>query len=225
MDAHERDCQLYLLSPAQISDLPYFAAQLEEALAASPKTAFGEQRIGVFQLRLVNADDDLWREVIAVLQPICARYQTPLILNEHIDLALEMDVDGVHVVENGTTVAEARRRVGPERIVGKTCLASRDLAMKAGDEGADYVGFASFYLPETDAQIGAARPDILAWWQEFFVLPCVAMGGITPENCRPLVIAGADFILALNSVWEHPEGAAAGVKAFDAAITEALQNI
>lgn len=219
-----RDCQVYLMSPPQI-DVREFAKQVEEALSASPLTASGERRVGAFQLRLENASDAEWREATRVLQPICAHYETPLILNEHVELALELDADGVHVTEKGTSVAKARQMLGEERIIGKTCGASRDLAMKAGEEGADYVLFTSFYVPETNALVGAARPDILAWWQEFFVLPCVAAGGITPENCRPLILAGADFVMALRSVWQHPQGPAAAIAAFDSAITEALQNI
>jgi thiamine-phosphate pyrophosphorylase len=223
--ATQRDCQLYLLSPTHIPDVQTFAAQLEQALAASETTATGERRVGAFQLRLERAGEDEWRDAVLALQPICARYETPLILNDHLDLALELDTDGVHLTENGMAVKAARQKLGEGRIIGKTCGASRDAAMKAGEAGADYVLFTSFYLPETNAPAGVARPDLLAWWQEFFVLPCVAAGGITPENCRPLVLAGADFVMALRSVWQHPQGAAAAVTAFEVAITEALQNL
>lgn len=225
MLANGRDCQLYLITPPKI-EIERFADKLDAALAAVPQAAItGENRVGAFQLRLENADESTWRKAIEVLQPICARHDVAFILNEHVDLVLEYNADGVHVIKGGTPVAEARQRVGAERIIGITCLGSRDMAMKAGDAGADYVAFASFYEQETNALTGIARPDILAWWQEFFILPCVAMGGITPHNCRPLVTAGADFIVAINSVWDCPEGTAAAVKAFDAAITEALQSL
>lgn len=223
MAGENRDCLLYLLSPPQFEPAA-FAPQLEAALAAAPETATGERRVGAFMLRMPDAPDAQLRAAVAALAPVCARHGTPLILHEAPHLAAELEVDGMHVVESGTSVQEARRLMGPGRIVGKTCLASRDLAMKAGDDGADYVAFASFYEAETSNQVGPARPDILMWWQEFFVLPCVAMGGITPQNCRPLVMAGADFVLAMNAVWNHPDGPAAAVGAFDAAITEALQN-
>lgn len=213
-----RDCQLYLLSPPHI-ELPVFAAQLEEALAASPLTATGERRVGAFQLRLENASEAEWRKAVTALQPICARYDTPLVLNEHVELALELDADGVHLTEQGTSVAKARHILGDERIIGKSCAVSRDTAMKAGEEGADYVLFSSFYPSDP---VEAAQPDLLTWWQEFFVLPCVAAGGITPENCCPLILAGADFVMA--SIWHYPQGPAAAVAAFDVAITEALQN-
>jgi thiamine-phosphate pyrophosphorylase len=223
MENAGRACQLYLVTPPSFA-LDALAAQLEQALAAVPDTPQGNF-IGAFQLRLEDASEAEWRKAIETLQPICARYGVAFILNERLPLALEYDVDGVHVIRSGTSVADARKQMGEDRIVGITCLNSRDMAMKAGDAGADYVAFASFYEQETNAETGIARPDILAWWQEFFVLPCVAMGGITPYNCRPLVTAGADFIVAIRSVWDAPEGAGEAVKAFHAAITEALQSL
>ena len=218
-----RACQLYLITPPAF-DLESLAGKLDDALGAVPQKVNGEHFVAAFQLRMEGADEAQWRAAIERLQPVCAKHGVAFILNEHIELVLEYDADGIHVIRGGTPVAEARRRLGAERIVGITCLGSRDMAMKAGDAGADYVAFASFYEQETNAEVGVARPDILAWWQEFFVLPCMAMGGITPHNCRPLVMAGADFIGVINAVWNCPEGAAAAVKAFDTAITEALQN-
>lgn len=220
----DRACQLYLITPPAF-DLEKLAGKLDDALGAVPQHGAGGNFVGAFQLRMEEADDSRWRAAIERLQPVCARHDVAFILNEHLELALEYDADGIHVVQGGTPVAEARKRMGEGRIVGVTCLNSRDMAMKAGDAGADYVFFASFYEQETNAATGIARPDLLAWWQEFFVLPCVAAGGITPHNCRPLVTAGADFIAAINAVWDAPEGAAAAVKAFDAAITEALQSL
>ena len=95
--------------------------------------------------------------------------------------------------------------------------------MEAGEQGADYVAFGAFYhtkskSPEKLAMYGTPGPDILQWWQEFMVLPCVAIGGITPANCAPLVRAGADFIAAITAVWEHPQGQKKAVEAFNKAI-------
>lgn len=219
-----RHCQLYLITAPTIG-IDALAAKLEDALAAVPQTPQGGNFVGAFQLRLEKADEAFWRKAIERLQPICAKYGVAFILNEQVELALEYNADGVHLIRGGTPVAEARKRLGPDRIIGITCLGSRDMAMKAGDAGADYVAFATFYEQETNAETGIARPDILAWWQEFFVLPCVAMGGITPYNCRPLVTAGADFIAAIQSVWQCPDGADVAVRAFHAAITEALQSL
>ena len=93
--------------------------------------------------------------------------------------------------------------------------------MAAGEDGADYVAFGAFFPTATKADTQPAEPDILAWWSELMELPCVAIGGITPGNCAPLVQAGANFLAVVSAVWDHPEGAAAGVRAMRAAVVAA----
>ena len=98
------------------------------------------------------------------------------------------------------------------RILGITCHDSRHLAMEAGEAGADYVAFGSFFPTTTKEVRHRPEPVILSWWAALFELPCVAIGGITPFNTAPLVTAGADFIAACGSVWNGDEAAA--VRAF-----------
>lgn len=116
-----------------------------------------------------------------------------------------------------------RNFVGRDIIIGVTCHASRHLAMEAGEAGADYVAFGAFYdttskPAEKLAKWGTPTPEILTWWNEFMTLPSVAIGGITPANCAPLVKAGADFIAVITAVWNHPAGAKQAVKEFNAVI-------
>ncbi|TAN55709.1 MAG: thiamine phosphate synthase, partial [Rhodospirillales bacterium] len=143
------------------------------------------------------------------------------LLNDRPDLAKAAGLDGVHVGQEDASYAEARRILGPKAIVGVTCHASRHLAMEAGDAGADYVAFGAFYSTTTKEAKTRAEPEILEWWSSVTVVPCVAIGGITPANCKPLVKAGADFLAVSSSVWAHPDGPAAGVVAMDAAIRAA----
>ena len=110
---------------------------------------------------------------------------------------------------------EAARVMGEDKILGVTCHNSKHLAMLAGEAGADYVAFGAFYETQTKQAKSKAEPDILTFWQQFVELPCVAIGGITPENAAPLVEAGADFIAASASVWGHKDGPAAAVRAFN----------
>jgi thiamine-phosphate pyrophosphorylase len=112
--------------------------------------------------------------------------------------------------------------MGPGRLVGVTCHDSRDLAMDAAAAGADYVAFGAFFPTETKATTHTPDPEILEIWQETMLTPCVAIGGITVENCRPLVTAGADFLAVSAGVWRHPAGPAAAVAAFNTAIGEGL---
>jgi thiamine-phosphate pyrophosphorylase len=112
--------------------------------------------------------------------------------------------------------AEARRIVGDDRIVGVTCKASRHLAMEAAEAGADYVAFGAFFTSTTKHVTVPASLDILDWWREIMTVPSVAIGGITADNCRPLVEAGADFLAVSNGVWGHPDGPAEAVRRFNA---------
>ena len=146
----------------------------------------------------------------------------PLILNDRPDLAVRFGCDGVHIGQDDAPYAEARRIVGPDRIVGVTCHDSRHLAMDASEAGADYVAFGAFFPTATKDAKTRADPEILEIWQEIMLTPCVAIGGITPANCGPLVAAGADFIAASAAVWTHPDGPRAAVAAFNEEIAAGL---
>ena len=211
--------QLYAISPPKI-ELDDFAEQLSEAFAA------GE--IAAFQLRLKEAKDDEIRAAVTRLKPICEANGAAFILNDRLDIALDMNLDGVHLGQEDlaeTSVEEVKKQMPEGMVLGVTCHASTHLAMEAGEQGADYVAFGAFYPTTSKPQEkldkwGTPEPEILAGWTQFSTLPCVAIGGITPENCTPLVEARTDFIAAINGIWNHPEGAAAGVKAYHAAIDQ-----
>ena len=143
------------------------------------------------------------------------------LLNDRPDLARATGCDGAHVGQDDMPATDARRLLGPDLTLGVTCHDSRDLAMQAGEDGADYVAFGAFFPTTTKEAKTRAETDLLAWWTELMELPAVAIGGITPGNCAPLVTAGADFLAVSGAVWTHPDGPAAGVRAMDAAITAA----
>jgi thiamine-phosphate pyrophosphorylase len=207
-------CRLYLISPPTLGDLAAFAGALGEALAGGD--------VGAFQLRLKDVDDDAVGAAVQALKPVLAARGVPLILNDRPDLAARFGCDGVHVGQDDAPYAEARRLVGPDRIVGVTCHDSRHLAMEASEAGADYVAFGAFFPTTTKDAKTRADLEILGIWQEAMLTPCVAIGGITPANCRALVTAGADFIATSSAVWANPEGPRAAVAAFNAEIAAGL---
>lgn len=177
--------------------------------------AFDGGDVACIQLRLKDVSDDDIRRACDVLRPIAQDRDVAFIMNDRADLAVEMGCDGVHVGQEDTPYDEARRIVGDEAIVGVTCKADRDLAFEAGEAGADYVAFGAFF-PSTTKQITTpADTDILSWWQELMVVPCVAIGGITVDNCGTVVDAGADFLAVGGGVWNHKDGPGAAVKAFN----------
>jgi thiamine-phosphate pyrophosphorylase len=149
-----------------------------------------------------------------ILAPAQAR-GIAVLINDRPDLARDLGADGVHVGQSDATCAEARLIVGPDAIVGVTCHASRHLALEAGEAGADYVAFGAFFPTGTKDASARADLGLLSWWQDMIELPCVAIGGITPDNARALVEAGADFLAVSAGVWRHPDGPAAAVSAFN----------
>jgi thiamine-phosphate pyrophosphorylase len=206
------ECRLYLVTPP-VFDPAAFAPQLAAALDAGD--------VACVQLRLKDVPDDTVRRAVDALRPIAQSREVAFILNDRPDLAAEMGCDGVHVGQTDTPYAKARRAVGPNAIVGVTCHGSRHLAMNAAEEGADYVAFGSFFPTTTKDVDYHADVEVLEWWSEIMEVPSVAIGGITAENCAPLVRAGADFLAVVSAVWNHPEGPAAGVKALNQAIRDA----
>jgi thiamine-phosphate pyrophosphorylase len=204
------DCALYLISPPRF-ELGKFLPAVNEAFAAGGVKAF--------QLRLKDAKDEEILLAAEQIAPLCHKYDVAFILNDRPDLALKINADGVHLGQEDMSVKEARKIMGPNRVIGVSCHASKDMGLQAGEEGADYVAFGAFY-PTTSKpkekveKWGVPTPEIIKWWSTYTTIPCVAIGGLTAENCTPLVKAGADFIAAITAVWEHPKGAGAAVKEF-----------
>src|SRR5690606_26064867 len=132
-------------------------------------------------------------------------------LNDRPDLARRAGCDGVHIGQSDGSLAEARRILGPDAMIGVTCHDSRDLAMDAAEAGADYVAFGAFFPTDTKPTTHRPDPEILTIWQETVEVPCVAIGGITPDNAAGLARAGADFVAVSAAVWGHPDGPAAAV--------------
>lgn len=192
------DCQLYLISPLDVDG--GFPFRLERALAA------GE--VAAFQFRVKGLDEHQAARLAGPLQDICAAKDCAFIVNDSVTLAKRLKADGVHLGQSDGDVREAREMLGRDVQIGVTCHASRHLAMEAGEAGADYVAFGAFFPSATKASDHRPEPDILAWWQQIFEIPCVAIGGITPANCAPLVRAGADFLAVSNAVWEGDEAEA-----------------
>ena len=209
------DCRLYLLTPPRLDDPAAFTRLLEAALDAGD--------VAALQLRL---KDHTEREIAGLGRRLVSLAQdrgVAAIMNDSPQLAVELACDGVHIGQTDTPYAEARRIVGPKAMIGVTCHNSRDLAMDAADAGADYVAFGAFFDTATKEASARAELETLEIWQETTQIPCVAVGGIAVDNCRPLVTAGADFLAVSAGVWNHPQGPAAAVRAFVEAIDQGLK--
>ena len=197
-------CQLYLISPLDVSGA--FPDRLAAALDSGP--------VAAFQFRVKDVDQHEAARLAEPLQRLCADHDVAFIVNDSPALAKRLGADGVHLGQSDGDPREARILLGPAAQIGVSVHDSRHLAMEAGEAGADYVAFGAFF-PTTTKEVGH-RPDpvILAWWSTLFEIPSVAIGGITPENGRALIEAGADFLAVCGAVWNHPDGEAAAVRAF-----------
>jgi thiamine-phosphate pyrophosphorylase len=203
------NCQLYLISPLDVSGA--FPDRLARALDAGS--------VAAFQFRVKDIDEHAAALLAEPLLRICAYREVTFIVNDSISLAKRLGADGVHLGQGDGEVADARARLGREAQIGVTCHNSRHMAMQAGEDGADYVAFGAFFPTTTKQVEHQAELKTLEWWQSIFELPCVAIGGITPVNCPPLVKAGADFLAVSGAVWSDDEEEA--VKAFHTAIAAA----
>ena len=212
MNGSHDGCRIYLITPPRLEPVP-FADLLAAALDAGD--------VAAVQLRLKDVDDDAWRRAIDALRPVTQSRGVAFLLNDRADLVRATGSDGAHVGQEDMPARQARALMGPDAMLGVTCKGSRDLAMQAGEDSADYVAFGAFFPSGTKEVTRFIDPEILQWWSELMELPCCAIGGITAENCAPLVRAGADFLAVVGCVWNHPDGPDAGVRALNKAIAEA----
>jgi thiamine-phosphate pyrophosphorylase len=215
MGGGQDGCRLYLITPPRLEPAS-FAEQLAAALDAGD--------VAAVQLRLKDVDDDAWRRAIDALRPVTQSRNVAFLLNDRAELVRATGSDGAHVGQEDMPAREARKLIGPDATLGVTCKGSRDLAMAAGEDSADYVAFGAFFPSGTKDVTRFIDPDILHWWSELMELPCCAIGGITAANCGPLVQAGADFLAVVGAIWNHPDGPAAGVRALNAAIAAARRS-
>lgn len=211
--------RLYLITPPQIDDVPAFVDQFRAAIQGGD--------IASLQIRLKKGDEinlAATREVAQAVKRICTAEHIALFINDSPQLARALQVDGVHLGMDDMEIAEARELIGPDMIIGATCKNSKHQAMIAGEAGADYVAFGAFHPTATKADTTQAEPEILTWCQMFLTLPCVAIGGITVSNAKPILDAGADFLAVSSGVWDHHDGPASAVAMFNRLIDESMTS-
>lgn len=205
-------CRLYLITPPTLA--PGFPATLAAALDAGD--------VACVQLRLKDVDDQIVIRAAEALGEVCRRRDVAFLVNDRPDLAKRSGADGVHIGQQDVSLAEARDILGPDATIGVTCHDSRHLALTAAEAGADYVAFGSFFPTATKQPPAMAPIELVEWWSELIEVPCVAVGGITVENCAPIVQAGADFLAVASGVWDYAHGPTAAVRDFNAAIAKVL---
>ena len=155
----------------------------------------------VVQYRDKTTDHARRHAEAAALAALCRDAAALLIVNDDVELALAVHADGVHLGRDDAAIAAARARLGPDRVIGVSCYDRFELALAAQEAGADYVAFGSFHPSPTKPAAVRADLSLLARGRRELAVPLVAIGGITPENGRALVVAGADMLAVINAVF------------------------
>ena len=173
------------------SDTPRLLARAEQVLAAGAVW---------LQYRNKAADRELREHQARSMQPLCRKYSVPLIINDEWRLAAAIGADGAHLGSDDGELDAAREALGPTALLGASCYDDLALARRAVACGADYVAFGAFFASSTKPHARRATTDLLTAAAPLGV-PRVAIGGITPDNARPLVAAGADLIAVISGVF------------------------
>ena len=205
--------QIYLISPPKII-LSEFVISLKNALSSN--------LVPVFQLRLKEYSQIDVAKIAKQIQKVCKDYNCQLILNDYPNIALDLELDGVHLGEHDVKIAEVRKQVPDHFTIGASCYNSKHRAMQAGEDGANYLAFGAFF-PTTTKQIKYyADVELLQWATELLNLPIVAIGGITASNCANLVANKADFLAVISFVWQHALGVKEALNQLHLAINKNL---
>lgn len=187
---------LYAITDSQLSAEGNLFEQVEAALQGGATVIQYRDKRGSKQLRHLEA---------IRLRQLTQAHRALLIINDDVELAQTVKADGVHLGRQDMELSTARQRLGPKAIIGISCYNRLDLALQAQQAGADYVAFGRFFPSLTKPEATQADPKLLREARRQLRLPLVAIGGITPENGRLLVDAGADMLAVIYAVFGQPD--------------------
>lgn len=183
---------LYLVTP-DCDDTALLCEQVAQALRGG---------VAIVQYRHKTATEALRLEQAAALLALCRGAQIPFLINDHVDLASHLNADGVHVGQHDRAITQARALLGKQKIIGASCYNQFSLAEHAQTAGADYVAFGACYPSSTKPNAPRAETALFAQARQQLSVPVVGIGGITLENARPLITAGADALAVISDIFQ-----------------------
>ena len=185
---------LYAITP-DVADTSSLIGMTQRALAGGAR---------LIQYRNKTADTALRFEQARSVASLCRKFHVPLIVNDHLELAMEINADGVHLGREDASIIEARRKLGNKKIVGASCYNRLEHALEAERQGADYVAFGAFFASATKPGAAAASMDLLRHARATLHVPIVAIGGITPSTAVELIHEGADAVAVSHGLFGAP---------------------
>ncbi len=191
--------RLYVITPDEV-DTQRLLGQLELALKGGA---------ALVQYRNKKADVALRLEQAQAIHRLCREHDVPLIINDHLDLALQINAEGLHLGGDDGDLVAARAALGPDKWLGASCYNRLELAQQALAAGASYVAFGAMFSSSTKPNAVVAEMAVLTQAQGLFNCPICAIGGITAENIGQVRAAGADWVAVIGSVFQATDIAAA----------------
>jgi len=195
------------------------AGLIEDSQLASAVNAAISGGARLIQFRDKTPPSTTRTQLAASLQAICAGQGVALIINDDIELCRQVGAAGVHLGADDCKLETARERLGSAALIGISCYNQLDLAIKAEQNGADYIAFGSFYSSGIKPDAVRADAELLERARQCLSIPIVAIGGITRANARPLIDAGASMVAVISDVFgtDNIQAAALGfTRLFDA---------
>lgn len=184
-----RSNPIYLITDSAISRLSHVEV-VRQAIKAG---------VGTMQLREKNlSKKDLFKTALSIRQ-MTQKYNVLFIVNDYIDIALAVNADGVHLGQEDMPIDEARKIIGSSKLIGISTHSVRQ-AVEAQDSGADYIGFGPIFHTATKDAGQPKGIDAIKKMKKHIKIPVVAIGGITWENVKQVLHAGADAVAVSSGI-------------------------
>ena len=190
----------------KISGLYAITPELENTWNLLDKTRQAlEGGAKLIQYRNKSANRILLREQARLLLQLCREYEIPLIINDYLDLAMEIDADGLHVGQHDAAILEARDQLGCNKIIGASCYNNLDQAIRAEKEGADYVAFGAFFPSLTKPNTVSVTVNLIGEAKKKITVPIVGIGGIRLSNAAEIIQAGCAAVAVSDDLFNAPD--------------------
>ena len=185
--------KLYIISPPKIDSS--FRKLLESALST--------RKVSCFQLRLKDLPEQEITKYCREFSKICHDNGTVFLLNDYLNIAREVQIDGIHLGKDDDNIKKTRKEFGDDFIIGASCYNSKHLAMENAENGASYLSFGAFFPSPTKKNTVRVSADLISWCLDYINIPCAVIGGITITNCKEVIKLKPDFLCSISSIWNH----------------------
>ncbi|EKU36907.1 MULTISPECIES: thiamine phosphate synthase [Acinetobacter] len=161
--------------------------------------ALATKQVAILQYRRKKIDKADQPAEVEQIKLLCEKYQVPFVINDDLKLAAQFGL-GVHLGQSDGEITDAKSQLPEGVIIGRTCLNSLELAQKAITDGATYIAFGAVYATSTKPEAGNVGIDVIKQAAAQYDLPICAIGGLTVENSKPVIEAGADLCAVISDI-------------------------